>query len=123
MKSNIAQVLYWTPRAVSVLFIVFVSLFAFDVFEGSDSWWMKALGFLVHLTPSFALLFGLVIAWRWEWFGAVGYIGFGIWYVYFFHEQHWSAWVLLGVLPTVIGVLWGIGWWKREEIRKVRLLV
>jgi len=119
MKIMNKKLLFWTPRVISILFILFISLFAFDVFEGSDPWWMKAIGFLIHLLPSFALLIGLAIAWRWEWFGAVAYFGFSVWYLIFFNDQHWSALVLLGGLPILIGALWLVGWIKRDVIREV----
>lgn len=119
MNTKNLKVLFWTPRVISILFIAFISMFAFDVFEGNDPWWMKLIGLLIHLLPTFALILGLVIAWRWEWVGAAAFIGFGIWYVIDFNDQHWSAQLLLGGLPAIIGLLWLAGWLKRDQIREV----
>ena len=109
--------LFWTPRVFSILFILFVSIFALDVFSGVETIWKQILGFLIHLIPSYALIIGLIIAWRVEWFGALTYIGFSVWYVSLANQPHWSVILLLIGLPIVIGLIWLVGWIYREEIR------
>lgn len=75
------QILLWTPRILGILFALFVSLFAFDVFGMGYSFWNAALALFVHLVPIFLLLIGLAIAWHWEWVGAVVFPGFSVWYL------------------------------------------
>lgn len=122
MNKKLPRVLYWTPRVVSIMFIAFISLFALDVFGGIEPWWAQVIGFFIHLVPTFVLILGLLIAWRWEWFGATAFIGFGIWYVVFFSDQHWSAQLLLGGLPALIGLLWLANWLKKDQIPEARVL-
>ena len=64
------RALFWTPRALSILFIAFLSLFALDVFGEHSGFWQTALALTMHLVPSFVLIAALVLAWRWEWIGA-----------------------------------------------------
>ena len=118
MNKTLRNFLFWAPRGFSILFILFLSLFSFDVFEGPDPWWMKAGGFLIHNIPSFVLALGLAFAWKHEWLGALAFCGWGVFYVVAFGaNQHWSASVLLGALPFAFGLLWAAGWRWREQIR------
>ena len=65
-----SKLLYWLPRLLSIAFILFVSLFALDALnEGS------AVSFLTHLIPSGILILVLIVAWRYEWVGALCFAG------------------------------------------------
>ena len=77
MKPAIPRALYWAPRILGILFALFLSLFAFDVFEGAASIWDALLGLLIHLIPVYIVIIVLVLAWRWEWIGAVGFLALG----------------------------------------------
>ncbi len=90
--------LYWAPRALSIVFIAFLSLFALDVFGGPYGFWQTLLALFMHLIPSFVLILSLVLAWRWEWIGAVLYAAAGVLYV---------TWVVLRpALPPAVKLLW-----------------
>lgn len=56
MKKHI----HFLPRILSILFIVFISLFALDVFE--EPQWLLAL--IIHLIPSYILIILTIIAWK-----------------------------------------------------------
>ena len=75
------MILYWTPRVLSILFIAFLSLFALDAFGEGLGFWGTVLALTMHLVPSFILLAILILAWRWEWVGAVLYGLAGLMYV------------------------------------------
>jgi hypothetical protein len=75
------RALFWTPRALSILFIAFLSLFALDVFDEHLGLWQTVLALTMHLIPSFVLIAALVLAWRWEWIGAALYGAAGLLYV------------------------------------------
>ena len=75
------RVLFWTPRALSIVFIAFLSLFALDVFDEHLGLWRTLLALTMHLIPSFVLIAALVLAWRWEWIGAALYAAAGLLYV------------------------------------------
>ncbi len=97
--------LFWFPRLLAFLFIGLISLFAFDVFEGDSSLWGKILGFLIHLTPTYVLLALLFIAWKWPLPGGILFILAGAAYFFFARGQHWSAYLIVGAIPALIGLL------------------
>lgn len=118
MTQPIKRILFWTPRVLSILFALFVSLFALDVFGAGYGFWETILGLLIHLIPVFVLLIGLAIAWRWEWVGALVFLGFAIWYL----VQAWgqfplSVYLVMAGVPFVVGVLWLADWLYRGELR------
>jgi len=99
------KIFFWLPRLLAILFIGLISLFAFDVFEGESPLWEKILGFLIHLTPTYVLLALLFIAWRWPLTGGILFILAGASYIFFSREQHWSAYLIVTGIPTLIGLL------------------
>jgi hypothetical protein len=62
--------IYWLPRVLSIVFILFISMFALDVF-GEPQWF---LALLMHLIPSFILLIMTVVAWNHERLGGIIFI-------------------------------------------------
>lgn len=115
MNKNVKSIVFWAPRIISVAFILFVSMFAFDAFDSADVWWKVALGFLIHLIPSFLLIIGLVIAWRYEWVGALAFVAFGLWYLIGFTDKHWATLLLLSGIPILVGAIWWFGWLERKK--------
>ncbi len=62
----------WAARVLCILFIAFLTLFSFDVFEeGNTGLGQKILAFLLHNIPSFALIILLIIAWKHELSGGI----------------------------------------------------
>lgn len=110
---NMNKIIYYLPRYLAILFIVFVSIFAFDVFEMGGSSWQKIGGFLIHLIPSFLLLIALFVAWKKELIGGILFIILGI-LVVFRTNSILSA--LPIIIPSlIIGILFLIGWkWKKK---------
>jgi len=118
MPKILKQVLFWAPRILSILFILFLGLFSLDVFEMGGGFWATLGGFLVHNIPSFILLGVLFLAWRREWIGAVVFIGFGILYLVFtWGKVDWIAPLLISGIPALVGALFLVGWIKRKQIR------
>jgi len=76
------KILYWLPRILAILFIIFISLFALDVF--SEKNWPLAL--LMHLIPSFILTILTIIAWKNELAGGIFFILAGFVAILFFHS-------------------------------------
>jgi len=74
------KLLYWSPRILCILTILFVSMFAADAFETGVSLGQQLKAFVIHLIPSFILLFLLIIAWKWELIGGIflALIGFAL---------------------------------------------
>ena len=75
---NTAALLYWSPRIISILAILFISLFSADAFAPGLTFWQQIGAFLLHLIPSFILTGLLVIAWKWEFVGGVLFIAIGL---------------------------------------------
>ena len=81
VKKSLKQVVFWMPRILCVLFAVFISLFALDVFGMGYGFWGTIVALLMHLVPTVIILIALAIAWRWEWIGAILFVALGVWYV------------------------------------------
>jgi hypothetical protein len=63
--------LYWTPRILTIVFILFLGLFALDSFEGEQSLLQKMGGFLIHLIPNFVLICTCFLVSEGNWFHPV----------------------------------------------------
>ena len=113
------NILFWTPRALAILIVGLLTLLSTDVFAEGYTFWQSILGFLIHMLPTFVVLLLLVLAWRWEWVGALGFIAFAVWYVAitWSNDMHWSAYAILSGVPGLIGILFLVEWVKRGEIR------
>lgn len=119
MNRRVKQLLFWAPRVLCILFAVFVSLFALDVFGEGYGLWEAMLGFLIHLIPTGLVLVALAIAWRWEWLGGVLFIALGAWYIVMTWERaNWSAYLLISGPLFLVGVLFLVNWRYRRELRQ-----
>lgn len=76
-------VLRWISRTLAIMFIVFVSLFALDVF-GQETWFVAL---LIHLIPTFILIIITIIAWKKEFFGGLLFIVVGLVFVFMSNFQ------------------------------------
>ena len=68
------KMLFWLPRILTILAILFIMMFSLDVFGGDEPLGRKLLGFLIHNIPAFILTAVLVISWRREIIGGVVFI-------------------------------------------------
>lgn len=71
----LSKFIYYTPRIAGVLMIIFVGLFALDVFGTGESFWRQLLGFVIHASPSIILAIMMFFAWRKP---MIGFIVFGL---------------------------------------------
>ncbi len=81
MSDTTRRLLYWAPRVLGILFALFVSIFALDVFGQGYGFWGTLQALLIHLIPVYILLIALAIGWRWEWAGALLFTGFAVAYL------------------------------------------
>ena len=99
------RILYWSPRILAILAILFISLFALDAFEPSLTLWQQLGGFLIHLIPSFVLLLVLLIAWKREMLGGIIFLvlGLGMSPVIFTlnYSNNLSVWLSLGIIAMI----------------------
>ena len=117
--------LYWLPRILCIIAILFISLFALDAFQPNLTIWQQIGAFLIHLIPSFILLTFLLIAWKWEYIGGIIFIviGLGLSPFIFKHnyDMNHSVWMSLGVILTItipfviVGILFIISHFKNKK--------
>lgn len=72
------KLMFWLPRIICVLAILFVSMFAFDSFSPELTLLQQLQAFLMHLIPTFVLLAVLLIAWKWEMVGGILFLLIGL---------------------------------------------
>ncbi|MDP3026841.1 MAG: hypothetical protein Q8N63_03970, partial [Nanoarchaeota archaeon] len=73
--------LYWAPRILSIIFILFLSLFSLDIFEGNYGFGGTILGLFMHNIPSIILVALLIVAWKYDFVGGIVFILAGISYI------------------------------------------
>lgn len=117
MNKPVKRMLSWPPRIAGILFILFISIFALDVFDAGHGFWETLLALFMHLLPCFMLAIAVALAWRWEWIGAVLFTGFAIWYFAAMRGFPLSVYLLLAGIPFIVGMLFTAGWIYRKEIR------
>ena len=112
MKGSLKRVLTWTPRVLAILFALFISLFALDVFGEGYTFWETLWALLMHLVPTFLVLIALTIAWRWAWLGGILFLALGAGYLVLMGgEVDWIAVLLIAGPLWLVGVLFLVSWW------------
>lgn len=107
----------WTSRLLGIVFVLFLGVFALDVFEPGAAPLEMVGAFLMHMLPALVLL-GLVgLAWSRPLVGAAAYMGFGVIYLLRFGGQFdWTVYLLLAGLPVAIGLLYLGDWTCRRAL-------
>jgi hypothetical protein len=100
------KLLYWSPRILSILVILFMIMFSFDVFGGNAPIGTKLLGFLMHNIPAIILTGVLILAWKWEVAGGILFILAAIAGTIFFRSFEGNPGSLIVLAPfCIIGIL------------------
>ncbi len=99
------KILYWSPRILGILAILFISIFALDAFEPGLTLWEQLGAFLIHLIPTFFLLLLLLIAWKREMLGGILFLGLGlvlspVVFTLNYNMNH-SVWISLGIIGVI----------------------
>ena len=118
MSTTVKRLLIWTPRVLGILFALFLSIFALDVFGAGYTVWETVVALFMHLIPTFVILIALAFAWRWEWVGALGFLSFALWYLL----EAWTRMppltlVLIAGPPLAVGLLYLVDWVYRSELQ------
>lgn len=119
MERKVNKFIYWTPRVLSILFILFLALFSIDVFEEGGTIWDIAVKLFMHNIPALILLIVLIITWKYEIVGGIVFILAGLVYVIIVAlHQPWYimlSWSLQIAGPAFfIGILFVINWFKKK---------
>ncbi|MDP3997447.1 MAG: hypothetical protein U1C49_01750 [Candidatus Andersenbacteria bacterium] len=115
MGVNIKKIAYWLPRILSVAFVLFLSIFALDVF-GEYSGWQVLLALFMHLLPSFVLLAVMVVAWKHDLVGAAVFLAAAVFYVRMVgFDRPWSWYAFIAGPAALVGVLYLASWWQKKK--------
>lgn len=102
MKSKIV---FWIPRIIVILAIMFVSMFALDSFTPEKNIWQQLLEFLIHLLPSYILLIVLLIAWKFELTGGILFIIISVGFIPFIYlhnyQMNHSVWISMSIIMMI----------------------
>lgn len=124
MNKTIDKFIYWTPRVLSIFFVLFLALFSLDVFEGSYGFWGTVLALFMHNIPALILLAISILSWKREIIGGIGFILAGLTYMGLIlseiistgFEWYYLAWaVQISGIAFLVGILFLVGWSKRRR--------
>jgi len=130
MGKKINRFVYWTPRILSIIFILFLAVFSLDVFDMKLGFWGTVLGLFMHNIPVFILLIILLISWKREIVGGIAFTLAGTLYVVIIlmnmlrnsFEWYMVSWILIVAGPAFfIGVLFIINWRRKKNNHKDEL--
>jgi len=96
--------LHYLPRILAVVFTVFLSIFAFDVF-GEYSGSELPVALFLHLVPTFVLIAVTTIAWKWEFAGGILFIALGVFALFFFNHKELASYFIIQGPVFLIGIL------------------
>ena len=116
---SLLLLLLWAPRILCILFAIFISLFAFDVFDQGTGFWKTLLALLIHLIPTFFIIIILILSWKRSWIGGISFILLGIAYI-FWSSQTGRGSQIIYILLFLVGILFLTSWFLRKDIKKAQ---
>jgi hypothetical protein len=120
MAKKVNKFLYWAPRIMSIIFVLFLMMFSLDVFDMNLGFWGTIVGLLMHNIPALILLALVIISWKHEIVGAITFILAGILYIILLlinpFEWYQLVWAVQISGPAfLVGILFLIGWLKKKK--------
>ncbi len=114
MHPSTRRTLTWAPRVLTILLALFISVFAADAFEGQPDLAHKLVALAMHLIPTALVVVLLVVAWRFEWVGAVAFIALAL--LYTLRSLAHPQWILFIAGPAyLVGLLFAVSALVRKE--------
>jgi hypothetical protein len=118
MRRASKKLLYWAPRASSIAFALFISLFALDAFDGNLPFGKQLLAFAIHLIPVYLIVIVLALAWKRESVGGAGFIILGLLYMGITRLRFQPlAYVIISGPAFLVGLLFLVSWLLRRKLR------
>ena len=121
MSAKINKYLYWTPRILGIIFVLFLMMFSLDIFQPGLSALQIALGLFMHNIPALILLIVLIISWKKEIVGGIVFILAGLAYILLLITSSSFEWFMLSWMAIIsgpaflIGILFLLNWRKRNR--------
>ena len=122
-KTKINKWIFWTPRILSILFILFLAIFSLDVFGEGYGFFGTILGLFIHNIPALFLLALLIVSWKYEVVGAITFILAGLLYITILLmkpqlEWYMLSWSIIVAGPAIlVGILFFVGWKQKKRIK------
>ncbi|MBS3075077.1 hypothetical protein J4429_01315 [Candidatus Pacearchaeota archaeon] len=122
-KPKIGWVLYWSPRILSILFLLFLAIFSLDIFESCNSFLECLIGLFMHNIPVLILAILLWISWKRELIGTITFTLGGLAYITMIminsinngFEWYYLVWSLQIACPSfIIAFLWYLNYKKKR---------
>jgi hypothetical protein len=108
--------LIWIPHALTILFTLFLTLFSFDVFGGSEPLWKQLVGFYLHSRLTLWVLLIFFLARKNALVGAIASIVFAIYITFRFEFYNSLESLLLFSVPMIIsGSLYLLVYFREGE--------
>jgi len=120
MKNKVSNIIYWTPRIISIIFVCFLFLMSLDVFSPDLNFWQTVTGLFMHNIPALLLLIIVIISWKYEIVGGITFILAGILYIILLikspFEWYKLSWAIqISGSAFLIGILFLIDWFKKNK--------
>ena len=125
MRRKVNKFVYWTPRILSIIFLAFTALMSLDVFSPELNFWQTILALLIHNIPVFILFVVLLISWKYEVVGGIGFILGGILYCTLVlttviktgFQWYYLALILqISGIAFFIGTMFLVGWFQKNKL-------
>jgi len=121
---KIKKFIVWLPRILSILLVLFLTIFSADVFEENFGFWQTLIALFIHNIPSIILAVVIWISWKYEIVGGITFIIAGIahmifsliradvepWYISFF------ASLIIDIPAFLIGILFLVSWYNKNNL-------
>ena len=117
---KISKFIYWSPRILGLLFVLFLMIFSLDVFGEGLSVSQVIIGLFIHNIPALFLLIILIISWKYEIVGGVVFILAGLLYILMLalnprFEWYMISWSIIIAGPAfLVGFLFILNWQKKR---------
>ena len=120
MKKKLNKYVFWIPRILSTMFILFLMLFSLDVFDMKLNLWQTILGLFIHNIPAFILLAVLIISWKYEIVGGVAFILAGFLYLIMITRNQFEWYMLsysfiIAGPAFLIGIMFLMNWFHKKK--------
>jgi hypothetical protein len=100
------KIIFWLPRILAIIYILFISVFALDIFGQGYDFWEVMVGLFMHLIPSLILIVLIVVAWRRPKIGGILFIALAVMFTIAFNTYRELITLLLISGPLLlIGIL------------------